>query len=211
MKDKPSPRLHIIFARRNPRAVVFLRGPSDWYHIILWDTARDTFENGAWFKGRIYEERCDLSPDGELLIYFALKNGRWNTSYQGAWTAISRPPWLHALTLWPEGSTWGGGGCFHDDRAIILRGSPRAHPDHPLNGVEIIEGSCRREISTPDIEEAEWSGFDQSGYPVFALHGRIFRRLPKGDKALVDFNGLVPAPSEAPAWAKTPLPTFTKK
>ena len=61
---------------------------------------------------------------------------------------------------------------------------------------------------TPTIPEAEWSGFDHSGYPVFTLRGKLFRRLPKGDKELADFNDLDPKPTDAPVWAKTPLPTF---
>ena len=63
----PPCRLFVIVARAAPRAVVFRRGPSEWYQVIAWDTARDVFSDGAWFKGRIYENRCDLSPDGRLL------------------------------------------------------------------------------------------------------------------------------------------------
>ncbi len=207
MSQRPPPRLHIIFAGRKPRAVIFLRGPSNWYHVISWDTARDTFEHGAWFKGRIYEEKCDLSPDGELLLYFALKGSTWNTSYRGSWTALSRPPWLHALTLWPHGSTWGGGDCFFDDRIVILQGSSGTHPNHPLNGIEVRKGHCRKSRTQPEIEGAQWAGYDHSGYPVFTREGRLFRQLPRGDKALADFNGLIPQPREAPVRAKIPLPT----
>jgi hypothetical protein len=38
-----------------------------------WDTDTDSFDLGQWFRGRIYERRCDLSPDGSLLVYFAQK------------------------------------------------------------------------------------------------------------------------------------------
>jgi hypothetical protein len=41
--------------------------------LIKWHLKSDTFEIGQWFKGRIYERRCDLSPSGELLAYFAAK------------------------------------------------------------------------------------------------------------------------------------------
>ena len=60
---------------------------------------------GQWFNGRIYEKRCDLSPDGELLIYFAASQKKPFVS----WTAVSRPPYLTALALWPKGDCWGGG------------------------------------------------------------------------------------------------------
>lgn len=78
-----------IHARSAPRAVVLRRGPSGWAQVIAWDTERDTFDDGAWFKGRIYEERCDLSPNGKLLLYFC-HGGRMRPGYTDSWTAVSR-------------------------------------------------------------------------------------------------------------------------
>jgi hypothetical protein len=73
---KPRPeqvpaRLHVILAREAPKAVVFRRGPSGCVCTVGWDLESDTFTMGQWFKGRIYEYRSDLSPDGEHMIYFA--------------------------------------------------------------------------------------------------------------------------------------------
>jgi hypothetical protein len=76
----------------------------------------DTFEIGQWLKGRIYERRCDLSPKGELLLYFA---ANWKEPYQ-SWSAISRPPYLSALALWPKGDGWGGGGQFFQRNRVFL-------------------------------------------------------------------------------------------
>ena len=75
-KFKQSPeripaRLHVILAREAPKAVVFRRGPSGQVCTLGWDLETDTFAMGQWLKGRIYEYRSDLSPDGELMIYFA--------------------------------------------------------------------------------------------------------------------------------------------
>lgn len=64
-------RLHVILAREAPKAVVFRRGPSGQVCTLGWDLETDTFAMGQWLKGRIYEYRSDLSPDGELMIYFA--------------------------------------------------------------------------------------------------------------------------------------------
>ncbi|MBQ6470441.1 MAG: hypothetical protein IJJ33_00530, partial [Victivallales bacterium] len=74
----PPARLHAILARRGPNAVVFRRGPSDKVALIGWDRSNDTFTLGQWLRGRIYPLRCDLSPRGEHLIYFAAKYGRVN-------------------------------------------------------------------------------------------------------------------------------------
>jgi hypothetical protein len=70
MMPAPPPRLFVIFANAANEAVIFRRGPAQWYHLIRWDTRNDEFHPGAWIRGRIYPERCDLSPDGELLLYF---------------------------------------------------------------------------------------------------------------------------------------------
>ncbi len=64
-------RLHVILARKAAKAVIFRRGPSGCVCTIGWDLETDTFTMGQWLKGRTYEYRSDLSPDGELMIYFA--------------------------------------------------------------------------------------------------------------------------------------------
>lgn len=48
--------------------MVIRRGPSKSVATLLWDRKRNTFHMGQWLKGRIYERRCDLSPDGKYLI-----------------------------------------------------------------------------------------------------------------------------------------------
>jgi hypothetical protein len=104
-------RLHVLFASAAPWAVVIRRGPSKSVCSILWDRRTDTFELGQWLRGRIYERRSDLSPDGRHLIYFAM-NGRWTAETKGSWTAISRAPWLKATALFGKGDCWNGGGLF---------------------------------------------------------------------------------------------------
>ena len=112
----PSCRLYAILARDGRSAVVFRRGPSKQVLVLRWWLDSDSIEPGQWFNGRIYERRCDLSPDGELLIYFA---ANWKSEHQ-SWTAVSRPPYLTALAFWPKGDAWGGGGLFMSPRTIGL-------------------------------------------------------------------------------------------
>jgi hypothetical protein len=95
--------------------------------MIKWRLDDDTFEFGQWFKGRVYERRCDLSPSGELLIYFA-------ATYKEplySWTAVSKPPWFTALALWPKGDGWNGGGYFTGRRKIHLDHFPGNDAPHP--------------------------------------------------------------------------------
>src|SRR5689334_22184837 len=103
------PRLHVILARESSLAVVIRRGPSKSVCTFLWDRSEDSFRLGQWMRGRIYERRCDLSPDGKYLIYFAM-NGKWESETKGSWTAISRNPYLKAVTLYAKGDCWNGGG-----------------------------------------------------------------------------------------------------
>jgi hypothetical protein len=156
--------MFVLLARQASVGVILRRGPTEWWRVTLWDTRRDRFEGGQWFRGRIYPEKCDVSPDGKLFVYFA---GKWRArsidlGYSDTWTAVSRPPYLTALALWPIGGTYGGQGIFLDDRT--LRGSPSLehHPDHPPGPLRMGEyaslkkGDPRRKIG-PSWENG-WHG-----------------------------------------------------
>jgi hypothetical protein len=112
-------RIHILLARSAPVGLVIRRGPSKQVATLLWDRVRDQFELGQWLKGKIYERRCDLSPDGKHLIYFAM-NGQWESESQGSWTAISRAPFLKALAIFPKGDCWHGGGLWTGNETYWL-------------------------------------------------------------------------------------------
>jgi hypothetical protein len=101
-------------------AEVFHRGPTRQVELHTWELLTDRITHDQWLKGRIYERRCDLSPRGDLLIYFAAK---YETGLR-TWTAISKPPFVTALALWPKGDAWGGGGLFDTARRIRLNHKP---------------------------------------------------------------------------------------
>ena len=112
-------RIHVLLAREARVGVVIRRGPSKKVCTVLWDRRNDQFRVGQWLNGRIYERRCDLSPDGKYLIYFAM-NGRWHSEAKGSWTAISRAPYLKAIAMFPKGDCWNGGGLFPDKTSYWL-------------------------------------------------------------------------------------------
>jgi len=74
-------------------------------------------------QGRLYERRCDLSPDGQWLLYFAINGKAWREA-KGSWTAISKAPYLKALVLWAKGDTWCGGGLFTGTTRYWLNDGP---------------------------------------------------------------------------------------
>lgn len=119
MSQKAAARLHVLLSRTARTGVVIRRGPSKVMCTVGWNRADDTFAMGQWLRGRIYERRADLSPDGKHLIYFAM-NGRWKSETRGAWTAVSRAPYLKALVLLAKGDCWNGGGLFTRDRSYWL-------------------------------------------------------------------------------------------
>lgn len=122
MNTAPTLRLHLFFARDAETAVILRQGPSEVFRMILWNVAKDTFEEGQWVKHKVYVDSCDLSPDGRHFLYFAL-DGKWGSKAKGSFTAISRPPFFTALALYPVGDTWSGGGVFVDNETIVADGA----------------------------------------------------------------------------------------
>jgi hypothetical protein len=113
---EPATRIFGVVAREAPVVVLIRRGPTKRVLLVRWNTATHEFHSGQWLKGRIYEERCDLSPSGDKLIYLAADN----RGEPGSWTAVSRPPFLTAIVLWKNLGSWGGGGMFDSDRRLLL-------------------------------------------------------------------------------------------
>ena len=211
--------------------MVLRRGPAHWVEVVKWNTAEDTFEHGQWMHGKIYAERCGLSPNGELFVYFAMKRGKVNESdgYSYTFTAVSRPPYLTALAMWPAGSTWGGGGRFIDNKTLRLAygdngtRTPRAgnteifmaplpmhHPNHPPGQLTI---ETDLDYYAPDREfraapngypvDAEWTGMDHRGRRIFTRAGVLYALA--GDRqteVLKDFNVDERRQAIAPKWAR---------
>ncbi len=197
-KGPVAARLFVIMARKSHTAVIFRRGPSKWVQLIKWDTKTDTFEPGQWFHGRIYERRGDLNPDGSLLIYFAQKiSARTlkDKEYTYAWTAISKPPFLTALALWPKADCWDGGGLFHSAKAVQLnhiRGA-KAHPDHrPPGWLHVsLKTNARGEddpIFSERLERDGW-GLKQSWKLDLRGHPNYYRTIQPERREKTSCNG----------------------
>ena len=107
-------RIDGIVAREAPVAVIFRRGPSRHTQLLTWNLETDEITPGQWIVGRVYTRRCDLSPDGKLLIGAFKKH----PYFSGAWTAISRPPYFSAIAVWCGTGAWNGGGLWRSKREV---------------------------------------------------------------------------------------------
>lgn len=143
-------RVHALLASDAALGVVIRRGPSKQVCTILWNRRRDEFKVGQWLKGRIYERRCDLSPDGKYFLYFAM-SGKWDAEAKGSWTAISRAPYLKALAIFPKGDCWHGGGLFTGRKSYwlndgcghsVLRDTKELTRDSKFRPSEYFGGEC---------------------------------------------------------------------
>lgn len=142
----------MLLASEAPVGIVFRRGPSKLVRVILWDREKDQFTSGQWFKGRIYPDRSDISPDGRHMIYFAMGGVAWAIPKTGGtWTAISRVPSLTALSIWPQGHTWGGGGIFISNTSYWMDGH-RA----PLRDNAKLKRVAQQPSATPS-ERDRWT------------------------------------------------------
>lgn len=226
----PPCRLSLVFAHDAPIAVILRRGPSKWVEVVKWRTDTDEFEHGHWFHGHIYGERCGLSPNGELFVYFAMKQGRVDTEngYQQTFTAVSRPPYLTALAMWPHGDTWGGGGRFVDNRTlrlayggaghtshsgvadteIYMASLPDAHPRHPPRPLTVETDLERYKPDAGFLDRMDpggaWIGRDHRQRRIVARDGCILVVEPNGVETLLrDFRRDARRAVIAPDWARS--------
>jgi hypothetical protein len=212
----PSPRLFGITARDADVVAVLRRGPSDWAQVGRWDVGRTSYQPGSWLRGRLYPQRCDLSPDGRYLCYFALA-GRADWPPGATYIAVSRLPWLTALVAWGTSGTWTRGGHFVDDRSTWELGTPGAGDDAPLRGrhglalTQVVSFAVERRrgwVETPDSEPRSatdsWDERRAEGVRV----GRPRPGSPEGSGRASPWlvaGGGVAAHRSSPGWYEPPV------
>ena len=201
-----NPRIHIEFSSSSPMAAILRRGPTRWVRLLAWNTQTDVITPGAWFHGRIYEDGCSVSPDGQYFAYFATKyHGRKTRGVDYAWTAVSKLPWLTALVLWPQSETWGGRVRFVDNSAVIIdcpHWETLKTRDHLPGSFTVYHrwiGRDAPEQALPVIPRSSASFNGSDGVDSF---GRTFLysdgQLKRDGHVVVDLKDMVPTPERAP-------------
>lgn len=122
-------KIYALLARDATTGVVIRRGPARHVAFVGWDREHDTFQVSQWLAGRVYSRRCDLSPDGRHLVYFATKkNSGYRDGSPRMWTAVSRAPYMKALAFYPCVDDVAGGGVWLDDAMYwISESTPGSH------------------------------------------------------------------------------------
>ena len=174
----PPPRLFALIAQESGIAAVLRRGPSKQVACLRWDLSTDQVEEGQWLKARVFARRCDVSPCGKYLIYFAL-DGRWSSRAKGAYTAISKVPYFSALKLAPVGHTWGGGGVWSSEHYDGV-GESRAAIPLPVEAKQGF-GFADRSVYFPRLLRDGWRMTKLSRYSGLHVgHGVFVRDLEAG-------------------------------
>ncbi len=152
-------KLYCILARDAEIGVIFRRGPSRHVRLINWNLTKNTFEPGQWFKGRIYAQKSDLSPNGTKLVYFAAKH----KGPLPSWIAVSNPPFLTALVLWRAMGTWNDLSLFETNNLLALATYRPDSSLEPETGFEIP--------SALQVKHKPWPGY----FHLLPDHDRLIR------------------------------------
>jgi len=130
----PYARLFVLLSQDRTRNIVLRRGPSRQVACFLWNRKNDTFELGQWLKGKVYDHRSDISPDGKHWIYLAMSAKNADT-----WTAVSRTPWFTALDYYP----WCG--LFLNNFSYQLNGSGAQNGQRRNSGLNDMKSTGRKD------------------------------------------------------------------
>ena len=132
--------------------VVIRRKPSKLFHIIRVDTVTGRYEQGAWFNGKLYPMRCDVSFDGEWFVYLAI-GASGNT-----WNAVSQLPRLTAVAQSDNRGTWYGGGYWRSRDVLCLNHWEPTDGKLPFRTEQLVARHGGEDLSVlyPRLERDGW-------------------------------------------------------
>lgn len=107
-----APRVFVLIPTDGYNAIVICRFNSRKTGVFKWDLLSNKVTVSQWLKSRIHESLSDISLDGKYFIYTANDKGY-------GYTAISKAPWIKAISFWWDGG-FRGGGFFIDNKRYLL-------------------------------------------------------------------------------------------
>lgn len=140
MLKQYSARIFLLPAKTSPYVIVIRRQPSKLFHVIRWNTSDNRLEHGSWFRGKLYPNRCDVSFDGQWMVYLAMG------SKGETWNGVCRLPFLRTYLEAENLGTWNGGGYWSDKKTLLLNGWLPSKGSSPFK-----LGSLVREYGSEDL------------------------------------------------------------
>lgn len=196
--------LYVLPASASPLALVIRRGPSKWWHFLLWNRDTQDYSFGSWFNGMVYPHRCDLSARGDQMLILAYRGAKEPL----AWTALCRPPFVRANVFWAHKSVRFGGGFF--DKRL-----PIAWLNLPPESVADRRGPCSLEFGYLDDqgtcfgsygERLERDGWRESGTAKTNGNGRPLHTWTRPSPSRLHELVLQYHAPAAPAWDVAQFP-----
>ena len=155
-----TPKTFVLPAGAAPVAAVLYRKSHLTTYVLQLDYSKrqngykDRLTKGSRFYGRFFPERCDISPDGKLMIYFVMRGRKTGESSDpSTWTAVCSPPWLKAHLFCPNGSTWGGGGQFLRNHRLIVFDNPDDPSVSAVRGYKLIKDT--KTLSAAELDDVK--------------------------------------------------------
>lgn len=146
-KELPKPRVYLVHRPDSEFVLVLRRGPSQFVGLFGWNRITNKITEGQWLKGVIFPRRCDISPNGNHIIYFASNYAKANQETPATWTVVSYFPYLKALDFWAKGDSWNGGGLFYSNKNYLLHEYGEHHSAQMLsNKFKISRGMPKSPI-----------------------------------------------------------------
>lgn len=118
-----TPKIRGFLASQACRGVFLYRKSSKVTYLVSfnYEKKKDRLSLGSRFYGKLYPNRCDISPDGADFIYFGMGASlRQYGAKFTSWTAICKQPEIKAQLFIGQNDTWGGGGVFLSSRKLYL-------------------------------------------------------------------------------------------
>lgn len=170
-------RIHLLPAKGAPIVVILRRKPSKCFHVIRWNTIHDTLEHGSWFHGKLYSKRCDVSFDGDWMVYLAMGDAGQT------WNGICRLPYLRTKAEGSNMGSWFGGGVWQDAYRLSLNGweSEQGRVPFILNQLQPEHGG--EDLS---VLYAKWQ---RDGWRRLGDHYGTYRDIPEASKFTVACEG----------------------
>lgn len=145
-----TPKIRGFLASEKCRGLFLYRRSSKASYLISfnYEKKKDALSLGSGFYGKLYPNRCDISPDGEDFIYFAMGASlRQYGAKFTCWTAICKPPEIKAHLFIGQNDTWGGGGVFLSRHEIYLNRAAESGAENKYYGYKITRDQKRYDTS----------------------------------------------------------------